>query len=178
MTVTSRVVQNNMPAPRPTRSGTRTPITYAGDSDSESSDPEDTPKPKKTQRPAKKKRLSDFVVADNGSVAAGDDAHTPFKPVNINDDAAEKRRRRKSTKRVRPSLEDVDATMRSSDGTDGGGTPRPGARARANQLNAVEDAPIIKVPLDVMSSNFEEWMKMATDNVSDPTLLIRHMNLP
>ena len=147
------------------------------DSESESSDPEDTPKPKKTQQPAKKVRLSDFVVAENGSVVAGDDAHTPFKPMNINDDAAEKRRRRESTKRVRPSLEDVDATMRSSDGIDGGGTPRPGVWARANQLDAVEDAPIIQVPLGVMSSNFEEWMKMATDNASDPMLLIWHMNL-
>ena len=35
------------------------------------------------------------------------------------------------------------------------------------QLNSVVPAaPIINVPRDAMSSNFEEWMKMMTDNVS------------
>lgn len=138
--------------PRSTRA--RTQATYA---DSDPSDQEGTPKAKKPPRLAKKKRLSDVFVPQNGSVVDVDDARTPFKAVSINDDTAEKRRRRKSTKLVRPPLGDVDAEE--------GGTR---AHARANQLNVVEDAPIINVPLDVMSSNFEEWMKMATDNVSNP----------
>ncbi|KAH7890710.1 condensin complex subunit 2/barren [Phlebopus sp. FC_14] len=37
-------------------------------------------------------------------------------------------------------------------------------KQRQPQLNSVPPPPVINVPLDVMSSNFEEWMKMATDN--------------
>jgi hypothetical protein len=35
---------------------------------------------------------------------------------------------------------------------------------RQKQLNSLA-APEINVPLDIMSSNFEQWMKMATNNV-------------
>lgn len=145
--------------PRSTR--TRTQTTYA-DSDS-SDDPENTPTGKQSSRAGKKKRLSDVFVPPSKSTLDADDMRTPLKSVNINDDVAEKRRRRKSIKLVQPSMEDVDAVLRPADD---GSTPRASARARAGQLNVVEDAPIINVPLDVMSSNFEEWMKMATDNVN------------
>jgi condensin complex subunit 2 len=150
--------------PRSTR--TRTQTTYA---DSDSSDPEDTPKAKNTQRPTKKKRVSDVFRPENGSPVNANDTRSPLKSVDINDDTAEKRRRRKSTKLSRPPMDDVDALRPADDG---------GARnhARANQLNVVEDAPIINVPLDVMSSNFEEWMKMATDNVSIQVCLRTQVN--
>jgi len=40
------------------------------------------------------------------------------------------------------------------------------AQARQKQqLMSVVETPIVNVPLDVMNSNFEEWMKMAMDNV-------------
>ena len=146
--------------PRSTR--TRTQTTQA---DPDSSDLEETPKAKKPQRSAKKKRISDVFVPQNGSVVDADDARTPFKSVSINDDTAEKRKRRKSTKLVHSPMEDVDAALHPEDGG-------PHVHARANQLNVVEDAPIINVPLDVMSSNFEEWMMMATDNVSNPAYLL------
>ena len=80
----------------------------------------------------------------------------------FNDDEAEKRKRRKSAK-----LLGQQSTM-----FDGLVDPGPAANGlnvgeRPVQLNSVVPAaPIINVPRDVMNSNFEEWMKMATDNVS------------
>ena len=76
----------------------------------------------------------------------------------FNDDEAEKRQRRKSAK-----LLGQQPTM-----FDGLTDPGPGVNGlNTGQLNSVVPAaPIINVPRDVMNSNFEEWMKMATDNVS------------
>jgi len=77
----------------------------------------------------------------------------------FNDDEAEKRKRRKSAK-----LLGQQSTM-----FDGLTDPGPGVNGlnAGKQLNSVVPAaPIINVPRDVMNSNFEEWMKMATDNVS------------
>jgi len=80
----------------------------------------------------------------------------------FNDDEAEKRKRRKSAK-----LLGQQSTM-----FDGLTDPGPGVNGlnvgkQPVQLNSVVPAaPIINVPRDVMNSNFEEWMKMATDNVS------------
>ncbi|KIJ55401.1 hypothetical protein M422DRAFT_24001 [Sphaerobolus stellatus SS14] len=135
---------------RPSR--TRTQATsYTGDSDSEPSDIEDTPKPKKG---SKKKRISDVFSASGEEPLT----RTPLGSMNLNDDAAEKRKRRKSFKVAAPTLDDIDAPRPSE----------PQAQAKANPLNVIEDAPPVKVPLDVMSSNFEEWMKMATDNKINP----------
>ena len=80
----------------------------------------------------------------------------------FNDDEAEKRKRRKSAK-----LLGQQSTM--FDGLTDPGPAGNGLNAGKQpvQLNSVTPAaPIINVPRDVMNSNFEEWMKMATDNVS------------
>lgn len=80
----------------------------------------------------------------------------------FNDDEAEKRKRRKSAK-----LLGQQSTM--FDGLTDPGPVVNGLNAGKQpvQLNSViPAAPIINVPRDVMNSNFEEWMKMATDNVS------------
>jgi len=80
----------------------------------------------------------------------------------FNDDEAEKRKRRKSAK-----LLGQQSTM--FDGLTDPGPAVNGLNAGKQpvQLNSViPAAPIINVPRDVMNSNFEEWMKMATDNVS------------
>jgi len=137
---------------RPARTRTQS-TNYGGDSDSEQSDAEDTPKPKKG---SKKKRISDVFVPGDDEV----ETRTPLGSMNMNDDAAEKRRRRKSLKLPPPTVDSVE-----SQPADSQGTPRANGNTRPNPLNVVEDAPAVKVPLDVMSSNFEEWMKMATDNV-------------
>jgi len=79
----------------------------------------------------------------------------------FNDDEAEKRKRRKSAKLLGQQTTMFDGL------TDAGpGVPGLNAGKQPVQLNSVVPAaPIINVPRDVMNSNFEEWMKMATDNV-------------
>jgi hypothetical protein len=87
----------------------------------------------------------------------------------FNDDEAEKRLRRKSAK-----LLGQQPTM-----SNGLTDPGPGVNAlntgkQPVQLDSiVPAAPIINVPRDVMNSNFEEWMKMATDNVSFRCFIMR-----
>ncbi|GJJ11235.1 hypothetical protein Clacol_005467 [Clathrus columnatus] len=182
----------------------RTKVVYASSSSSEEehSDAGDTPKPNKKQKQSanltkstKKKRISDAVVPLNNSFSGNvntpvNDSRTPLRTVSlndINDDIAEKRRRRKSTKIIaQPSFEDVDSAMRSvAPGNEDDATTIPASsqqtrgstntvRARPSMTNViplttVEEAPFMKVPLDVMSSNFEEWMKLATDNKINAT---------
>jgi condensin complex subunit 2 len=99
---------------------------------------------------------------DNDGSFTADGARVPLKKVNINDDAAEKRRRRKSTK-----ITVIDTALGgpSSEGT----LDQDGEHARGSKqkqpLNTLAPPVLNNVSLDVMSSNFEEWMKMATDNV-------------
>ena len=125
---------------------------YADDTDQES-EPE-TPRAQKTHI---RKRLSEVQIADNDGPDTG---RVKLKSVNINDDAAEKRRRRKSTKIY--AVENALAGP-SSEGTLDQETAGESSKT-GRQLNSLA-APEINVPLDIMSSNFEEWMKMATDNV-------------
>ena len=80
----------------------------------------------------------------------------------FNDDEAEKRKRRKSAKLLGQQTTMFDGLTDPGPGVNG-----LGAGKQPVQLNSVVPAaPIINVPRDVMNSNFEEWMKMATDNVS------------
>ncbi|TDL23688.1 barren [Rickenella mellea] len=147
--------------PRPTRAREYQPL-YA-DSDSEgagNSENEATPKP--VRRPKGKKRVSDvFVPGAEGSSPN----RVPLRNVNINDDEAEKRKRRKSMKVVAiVDPEEAEAGPSSPSGVQVE-TPKASRQAKQRQqLMAVAQTPAINVPKDVMSSNFEEWMKMATDN--------------
>ena len=80
----------------------------------------------------------------------------------FNDDEAEKRQRRKSAKLLGRQSTVFDGLIDPGPGANGLNTGK-----QPVQLNSVVPAaPIINVPRDVMNSNFEEWMKMATDNVS------------
>lgn len=89
----------------------------------------------------------------------------PLKVVNINDDSAEKRRRRKSAKN--PTIDNSEAALPTSARQDD--TEDAGAHAHSRHKQALKsiivETPIIDVPLDVRNSNYEEWMKMAMDNV-------------
>ncbi|EKM50432.1 uncharacterized protein PHACADRAFT_200374 [Phanerochaete carnosa HHB-10118-sp] len=142
-----------MPPHRSARSRPADAVPVDVDSDSQGdteNDEEPTPKPQRTSR----KRVSEVF---DGSFTS-ESGRAPLKSVNINDDAAEKRRRRKSARPVIP-LDDNEAGPSTED-------TRAAAHARqTQQLLSVAEAPAIDVPLDVMNSNFEEWMKMATDNV-------------
>lgn len=152
---------------RPTRTHVQLSLYTDDDSenDNENSDYETTPKV--TKKTKGKKRVSDAFHAGG----EGSSPHrVPFMAVNINDDEAEKRRRRKSAKVAQPMLSMTEVEMEDSQNIND--TPRASRHLKhKQQLMAVAEAPVINVPLDVMSSNFEEWMKMATDNVYMPYLL-------
>jgi len=108
------------------------------------------------QRQGSKKRISEID-------AHSDSGRVPLRAVNINDDAAEKRRRRKSTKLAVIENAEAGPSVERHDQAESSKAAQ--AKQKQQQLNSVAQPPIIDVPLDVMSSNFEEWMKMATDNV-------------
>lgn len=155
-----------MPSTRPTRpkanNGGSRP--HYADSDSGGDTEHEEQTPKTTYRPMARKRLSEVFHSDDAHHSA-ESTRIPLQSVNINDDAAEKRRRRKSAK---TAIEAENAEAGPSSGGQGADNdgPRNTAQARnAQPLLTVAQAPAVNVPLDVMSSNFEEWMKMATDNV-------------
>lgn len=116
--------------------------------------------------------------------------------MGLNDDAAEKRKRRMSAKqsvafmaplnaaereaarRARETGapdEDPNVTPKRQSSGSGPRTPKASALARANQLNLVAQTPNPQVPVDVVNSKYEEWMKLATDNVSSLTSLLAAM---
>lgn len=181
---------------RPARTRTKAAYSSSPSSEEEHTDAEDTPRPnnKKTQstKSSKKRRTTDAVVPLNDISTSSlntpaNESRIPLRTVSLNemnDDLAEKRRRRKSNKiMAQPSLEDVDTAVLAPAGNEDTDTmpassqqTRNGANALRTRpslgnvipLNSVEEAPPVRVPLDVMSSNFEEWMKLATDNVCTP----------
>ncbi|KAF8661344.1 hypothetical protein AX16_001439 [Volvariella volvacea WC 439] len=111
-------------------------------------------------RHAHRKRLSEAYSDADASFAS--DGRAPLVAVNINDDAAEKRRRRKSTKIT--AIEEIRGGPSAEGSNDADGLEATRGAKQKQQLNAVAPPPVINVPLDVMNSNFEEWMRMATDN--------------
>jgi condensin complex subunit 2 len=131
---------------------------HDGDSDYES-EPE-TPRPQKSNL---KKRLSDGHLDTDGSFTNGDPSRLPLKSVNLNDDAAEKRRRRKSTKLT--VIDDMAMGGNSGENTVDQENAEPRTSRQKQQINILAPPAEMNVPPEVMSSNFEEWMKMATDNV-------------
>ena len=134
------------------------------ESDSDADTEQETPKATKAH--GLRRRLSE--VQDKSYSADAPTGRPPLKAVNINDDAAEKRRRRKSAKPL--TSENAEAGPSSEGmidmGQSGVGESSRTGQARQKQLASVVETPMINVPLDVMSSNFEEWMKMAMDNAS------------
>ncbi|KAG0709201.1 condensin complex subunit 2/barren [Suillus ampliporus] len=118
----------------------------------------DTPRP--THRQGSKKRISDMYGGEND--AYSESGRAPLRAVNINDDAAEKRRRRKSNKLA--VIENAEAGPSTERQDQAESSKAAQAKQKQQQLNSVAQPPVINVPLDIMSSNFEEWMKMATDN--------------
>ncbi|KAJ6504878.1 condensin complex subunit 2/barren [Mycena vitilis] len=124
---------------------------YADDSDQEAE--QETPRPHRVT----KKRLSDVHDVS----FADSPPRQPLKSRNINDDTAEKRRRRKSTKIT--IIENAQAGPSNEPSNDA----ETSRTARQKQpLNSVA-APVVEprtASLEILSSNFDEWMKMATDN--------------
>ncbi|KAI0272463.1 condensin complex subunit 2/barren [Gloeopeniophorella convolvens] len=144
---------------RPARSSRAQMSLYADESSGES-DTEHTPR-QHGKAQALRKRLSDLQ-----DKSFGDDSNTgraPLKAVNINDDAAEKRRRRKSAKAPPGHAEAGPSTGGGQGGTDEGAQQAHSRHKQALKSTIVE-TPVIDVPLDIRNSNYEEWMKMAMDN--------------
>lgn len=133
--------------------------TFNHGSDSDGDTEPDTPR--LTLRQGSKKRISDVFGGEND--ANSESGRPPLRAVNINDDAAEKRRRRKSNKLA--VIENAEAGPSTERQNQAESSKAAQAKQKQQQLNSVAPPPVINVPLDVMSSNFEEWMKMATDNV-------------
>jgi hypothetical protein len=93
-----------------------------------------------------------------------------FRDTNIplNDDASEIRSRRKS---IADSIRRKSLTLLGGNGSPAKvGASNSQILLTPNQRNATRPlevvTPIPKIPVEQMYINFEEWMKMATDNVS------------
>jgi condensin complex subunit 2 len=141
------------------------------------SEAEATPRPK--QKAARlKRRVSQYNPQEDESQqfnSPGDSFRIPLKP--INEEVAEKRnlKRRKSRMSMGIGLDggsfvaDDEAAHGIPQDTSGDvetqKTPKKTALARANQLKSVTAPAPVAAPIEILSSNFEEWMKMATDNV-------------
>lgn len=151
--------------PRP-----RKQAVYADEDDDSGGDTEieETPKPSKMNH--SKRRFSEIRVDKDPSFVA-DSGRVPLKSVNMNDDEAEKRKRRKSAKIVHPDNAEAGPSSEGIAAAVDGIAPAALAKQKQAQLASVAETPVINVPFDVMSSNFEEWMKMATDNVRVLTTL-------
>jgi condensin complex subunit 2 len=134
---------------------------YADGSSSET-DTEQTPR-QRAKSQAIRKRTSESH--DKSFIDDMNPARVPLKAVNINDDSAEKRRRRKSAKNPTIGSFEAGPSMSSrQDETEDGGTQAHSRHKQALKSTIVE-TPIIDVPIDIRNSNYEEWMKMAMDNV-------------
>lgn len=171
------------PAMPPARASRPSTHQRHSDDDGDDTEPEeDAPTPRPVHRTTSKKRLSDVYGPEHDESFTSESGRVPLQSVNMNDDMAEKRRRRKSAKvAMAVQISDSAEAGPSSEGATAapGGADAPNgtiAHSRTKQqLLSVAQAPIINVPLDVMSSNFEEWMKMATDNVRQSSIRTTHL---
>ncbi|KAG8703105.1 hypothetical protein FRC08_003077 [Ceratobasidium sp. 394] len=146
------------------------PARFKDDSDTEMDDNDEheqvasTSKGKgKATAPSNKNKRRVSVLKDT-EAASRSEASADSSDLTANDDFSEKRRRRQSAARPAVSVpveEDGDGPSGSGGGSR---TPKKTAVARANRLDAIDVTPLPAVSMDVMASNFEEWMKMATDN--------------
>jgi condensin complex subunit 2 len=134
---------------------------YADGSSSESGS-EQTPR-QRGKSHATRKRISE--TQDRSFTEDANPGRVPLKAVNINDDSAEKRRRRKSVKNH--TVDDSEPGPSTKGRQDGAEDAGAHAHSRHKQAlkSIIVETPTIDVPLDVRNSNYEEWMKMAMDNV-------------
>ncbi|KIK61593.1 hypothetical protein GYMLUDRAFT_42605 [Collybiopsis luxurians FD-317 M1] len=120
------------------------------------SDPDTEPE---TPKPPRKKRLSEAYNPDADASFASDSGVRAHKSVvDVNDDIAEKRRRRKSTKIAAP---DNAHAGPSSEGNDDHADTSRTAKQKQPLASVL---PPEKESIDILASNFEEWMKLTTDN--------------
>ena len=140
----------------------RAQLSLYADGSSSESDEGQTPR-QRGKSQAIRKRVSE--TQDRSFTEDANPGRVPLKAVNINDDSAEKRRRRKSAKNT--TMDSSEAGPSSNDRQDD--VEEAGAHAHSRHKQALKsiivETPIIDIPIDVRNSNYEEWMKMAMDNV-------------
>jgi len=140
----------------------RAQLSLYADGTSSETDEEQTPR-HRAKSQAIRKRVSE--TQDRSYTEDANPGRVPLKAVNINDDTAEKRRRRKSAKNT--TVDHVEAGPSSSNTQDDAEDTGAHAHSRHKQAlkSIIVETPSIDVPIDVRNSNYEEWMKMAMDNV-------------
>jgi condensin complex subunit 2 len=140
----------------------RAQISLHADDSSGESEEEQTPR-QRAKSQAIRKRVSD--TQDRSYAEDANPGRVPLKAVNINDDTAEKRRRRKSAKNT--TMDNLEAGPSLSSAQDDAEDAGAHAHSRHKQAlkSIIVETPSIDVPIDVRNSNYEEWMKMAMDNV-------------
>ncbi len=140
----------------------RAQLSLYADGSSSESDNEQTPR-QRGKSHANRKRISE--TQDRSYTEDANPGRAPLKAVNINDDSAEKRRRRKSAKNH--AIDNSEAGPSNNGRQDDTEDASAHAHSRHKQAlkSIIVETPTIDVPLDVRSSNYEEWMKMAMDNV-------------
>jgi condensin complex subunit 2 len=148
-------------APSRTTRNPHAQLSLYADGSSSESDNEQTPR-QRGKSHANRKRISE--TQDRSFTEDANPGRVPLKAVNINDDSAEKRRRRKSAKNHIDNSEAGPSNNGRQDDTEDVVAHAHSRHKQALKSNIVE-TPIIDVPLDIRNSNYEEWMKMAMDNV-------------
>lgn len=155
----------------------RAQLSLYADGSSGESDEEQTPR-QRGKSQAIRKRVSE--TQDRSYTEDANPGRVPLKAVNINDDTAEKRRRRKSAKNT--TVDNAEAGPSSSDRQDDAEDAGAHAHSRHKQAlkSNIVETPIIDIPIDIRNSNYEEWMKMAMDNVrpyqnSSPPRLLKSL---
>jgi condensin complex subunit 2 len=139
---------------------------YAEDNRSDSgADTEVDENPQRSKGNGVRRRVSDYNDDAGNTSFTSDNGRLPLKSVNLNDDAAEKRKRRKSAKIVLPVEIGREESQAGPSDENGQGQPPARSLQRLQSVSQIPEAMVQAESLDVMSSNFEEWMKMATDNV-------------
>jgi len=143
----------------------RAQLPLYADGSSSGSDDEQTPR-QRGKSQIVRKRVSE--TQDKSFTEDTNPGRVPLKAVNINDNSAEKRRRRKSAKN--PTVDNSEAGPSTNDRRDD--IEDAGAHAHSRHKQALKsiivETPVIDLPVDVRNSNYEEWMKMAMDNVRPP----------
>lgn len=149
-------------APSRTTRHPRAQLSLYADSSSSESDNEQTPR-QRGKSHSNRKRISE--TQDRSFTEDTNPGRVPLKAVNINDDSAEKRRRRKSAKNH--PIDNPEAGPSNNGKQDDTEDVVAHAHSRHKQAlkSNIVETPVIDVPLDIRNSNYEEWMKMAMDNV-------------
>ncbi|KAI0313533.1 condensin complex subunit 2/barren [Amylostereum chailletii] len=131
------------------------------DSDSGADTEVETPRPVKTS--GSRKRLSEHDKSFT------EDSLTRTKTVDLNDDAAEKRKRRQSARMPTENAIAGPSSAGAGDGTGDGDENSRSLHARRRQQQLASIATIETPALNPNLDNYEEWMKMAMDGKINAT---------